>query len=405
MRWRAWLGACLLLLCAVSAVPVHAETKRSFKASLQEEATDNVGESSKKEADLVTTLAVDSGFDYTGSRSSLRFGSTTSVRHFANSGKDNELRTNTSLIGRYDLVPELAFLRVTDTLQSIFTDPSQGQTAETDSVSSQVNSNQFTASLVLTPFSSGRTQPRLAYLYVNQLYDGDGLVNKEGHAVLGEVVHSVTPLLDARLGVVAMDQTSDTQGLHRVKGYGGGAWNMTEHVTLDANLGATWTEYERLGQTLDPYWDVKLAWQFGRNSLAVGSNADFIESAASSLGSINVNAYLSYVRQLDRTRLGGQLNLSEYSGEDTISSTLASLSLFASHELTPRLTVDASTRFLTRESTASTRDTLHASLGLSYELPGEARLRALYKYKNNQDSTGEATYDVNTVSMQLMKSF
>ncbi|GAB7078418.1 hypothetical protein [Megalodesulfovibrio paquesii] len=406
IRWLHVLPILLALLAHPECIrPAIAETTRKLDVQLKETYTDNVNDNTRHEADFITSLNIDSSFSFIGSRTSFTATSHTSVLDYALGTRDREYRTDTLLNGALQLFPELLTLRLSDQFKSVFADPSQGQTSESDSVSSQVNSNLFTASLAFTPFSHSRTTPIFQYSYTNQIYDGQGLINKQAHSLLAEVTHACTPTFDLIFGTLSTVQQSDNNGFHRVKGYAGWAWAMSSTLSLNAKAGGIWTEYDENGQQLQPYWDVRLEYLLGRTTFTLGSNADFIESASTALSSLNTKSYLTIAKNWDRTKLTGQISYDTYGGEDTKSSQLYGISLGLNYDLTERLALATSARLQHRDSSDSDRQTIYGNLGLTYALPQDMKLGANYKLKYNTGSEDSDHYDTNTWELLLSKTF
>lgn len=408
---RIFILAIAVLFCLC--LPVWAETSWKATLALSEEYTDNAAEEHDGEEDFITAFRPALSLNYDSARLMFQSAYMGDYRYYAQETLDNELNHDLSVRGVVEAVEDLFFLEATERYSLVNQDRTKGDVVEGDSTTGQVQQNVFFFSPYFTPRISDRANLKTGYAYSNIWVDDDrSLKNRHRGFLDGD--YGVSSNFSLLYGSSYTMDMTDSYILDRYVAYLGGRYSYAEKSGFYLKLGPQYSRNRNLdSRSRDLFWDAGYNHDFGilQFALNTGLTVEDDPDTGETLDRKFVTATVT--KPWERTKLSFYTTLEEYDSTSSSSSVSTSsnediqrvtLGANLSHEITDRLLLTAGLRHDFDDSTDNT-ERWYANLGLAYSLTETWNVSSWYRFKDSSSDDIDKDYKVNSVGLQVSKSF
>lgn len=406
MRKRFFLP-CLVVLCLISAESARAEMEYHASISAGQEYNSNVNESSTPKGDFVTVVRPQVQASFSGNRISFGGYYQGDIKLYDTGQRQNEILNNLEAKLTAQVVKDLLVVEVLDSNHMVFANATQGETRPADSTANQVNQNIATASAILTPRINERTKLMLGYTLTTTLYGGGSdTVNKYTQMTFLDLLHELTPTLEAGISLNAQRQNTTKGDLSRFVATATGRYTYGEGSYIFGRIGAVETVYDDGPPSLLPTWSAGLTHALGRTTLTLETTGGYVDNPSSIYNSFRSLYSATVSRDFERARLSANVSYSDYSGRGTSRTKDFTVSAQVDYELTERLKASATASRVFSNTSSGNSNRLYGTAELQYQLPKDFSMKLYYMAKINDSSdSGQSSYNANIVGLTLTKSF
>lgn len=401
-----------ILFLSLIVIPVAWRTSSlatvEYTASIQasEEYNDNVNETNRPKSDFITVFTPNVGLRYDGGRLTASATYGCDFRIYDTGQRQNEANNSLEARAALSVIDKVLVVDVTDSNHMVFNNSALGQPASADSTRNQVNQNVFSAGATFTPNIAERTKTSLGYRVSGTVYGDPNDVNKYTHVVTLDVLHELTPRVEAGGTLQAQRQTTDQGDLTRYMASVVTRYTYGDGCFIFGRLGASDTAYDIGKNDIYPLWSAGLTHTWGKTSLILETQGDYSENPSTVYNSFRATYTAAVVYQFRRGTASVNAGYSDYSGRGTQHSKDFTTGLQVTYELTPRLAFSASGSRVNTSSSLEELNRWYGSAELRYQLPKDFSVRLYYNHKLSDSSTvNTARYDVNIVGLGLSKTF
>ena len=425
------------------------ELKLSLGTGL--EYNDNINDSStRKTTDFISHIKPTLYFSREGGRLKADIQYRGDYQFYLMDKRSEEYRHYLDASFRGELVENLLFLTVTESMKQVYGDVTRGEVLDDDSSRDTVNRNRFTVSPYLALKPTDRTDLSLGYAFTDTRYSRnysgsspsfislnsdqyDFNYNKnQNHNVFARVNHELTDRAIVWTGVdvtrridtgrsgdrmlpeywdLAPDFYEDEErdlSFYRYMVYVGGQYEFSENLSARLRVGPSYNRPDEGDATLRPFIEMDVTYTDEINQFGIAHNTLYEDDIYSG-ASIRQSQYRAWWdRTFDRAKLTTSFSYSTYSDEVGSSSSRSNNfkpSLRWTYDLTDRLSYFTQYSMIFYEKKDEGANRHYLSYGLRYALGEDSVLRLSHMIRHTDSQRSRDAYWVNRVMVELTHQF
>jgi len=385
-----------------------------------EEYNDNVNDTNRPKADMVTRVNPGLDLTYVGNRASAEVSYRGDLRLYNTGRRPNEMFHTLNAKGLLDVIPNTLVLDVSDQNLMVFRDIARGTPSGVDSTRNQVNQNIASAGLTLTPNLGERTRASLGYRITATLYGSRQDPDMLTQDISLDVMHELTDRMRAGFDIVAERQLVDQNGVRtvrhseegdvtRVTGTLVGNYAYSQNGSLFCRGGAIYSLYDTGATVVYPTWSAGLTHTLGKTTFTLQTDASYQNNPGSSSDIFQTTYVASMAHAFGRGTVTLRAGYSRYFGQTSHYDQDLTIGVDATYDLTERLKLTVGAHRAGWDENASARGNpirYYGEAELAYQLPKNFSVKLYYQGKITPGRhTRQSGGNVNVVGIGLQYSF
>ncbi len=348
-----------------------------------------------------------------------------------------------------ELVENLFFLTVTESMKQVYDNVTRGDVID-DDYRDQVNRNRFTVSPRFAFKPTDRTDLSFGYMFTDTRYSKDysgtnpkflslnsdqydfNYNKNQDHSVFARVNHELSERAIVWTGVDVVRRIDNSRrsrrnifenwdwmpefyvddgkdmSFYRYMVYVGGQYEFSEDLSARFRVGPSYNKPDEGDTSLRPFIEADVAYAVGRSVFGAAYNTIYEDDVYSG-ASIRQNQYrIFWNKEFDRARLTTSFSYSTYSEEIGNSSSRVNNfkpALNLTYDLTDRLSSFARYSAIIYEKRDEGADRQYFTYGLRYALGEESSLQLSHGIRHTEPYGQRGAYFVNRVMIELTHRF